>query len=195
MTDDDNAPVTIAGLRILLRDASASDLESYSRWMRAGEWRQFDAPWERENLPQKDAEIAAQFERCYLGELPTPRKRLIVALPDSQPIGWVIRYDEKRFPSTWNIGINICEDTHLGQGLGTEALKLWIDYLFANSEIHRIAFATYSFNARVIRLAEKLGFTFEGREREIVNWQGAWHDRLHFSVLRREWEVNDTAKP
>ncbi len=47
---------------------------------------------------------------------------------------------------------------------------------------------TYSFNPRMIRVAEKLGFMHEGTEREVINWQGEWLDRLCFGILRKEWE-------
>jgi RimJ/RimL family protein N-acetyltransferase len=180
--------VPLQGRSINLRDAVPADLDCYRRWLRQGEWRELDAPWERVDLQLTDEDIEERFRRSFLSDQDLPRKRLLIALPDNHPIGWVIRYKEERFPLSCNIGIDICEDDQLNRGYGTEALRLWISYQFATSELHRIAFATYSFNARVARLAEKLGFTFEGRDREIIQWQGEWVDRLHFSVLRSEWE-------
>jgi RimJ/RimL family protein N-acetyltransferase len=163
-------------------------MESYQRWMSTGEWREFDAPWEREPGGGDDGEAERIFRRNFLEELSDPRHRLIVGLHDSRPIGWVNRYEDKRFPSSWSVGIDICEDEHLNRGYGTEALRLWVDYLFLNSDIHRIAFATYSFNSRVVRIGQKLKFALEGRDREILQWQDRWLDRLHFSMLRAEWE-------
>ncbi len=170
-----------------------TDLDSYRRWLRQGEWREFDAPWERVDLQLTDDEIDERFRRNFLAYHDSPRKRLLIALPDENAIGWVIRYDETRFPSTCHVGIDICEDDQVNRGYGTEALRLWISYQFAISKLHRIAFATYSFNDRVVRLAEKLGFTLEGCDREIVQWQGEWVDRLHFAILRSEWGRGSTA--
>ena len=178
----------LKGNSVILRDAIPSDLHAYRCWMQQGTWREFDAPWERAMMPKDPDKIESRFRDGFLGEPTKPRHRMIVALDESIPIGWVNRYEEKRFPQSWNIGIDICEDDKLNCGYGTEALHLWIDYLFDNSEIHRLAFAAYSFNHRVIRIAEKLGFALEGKDREIIRWQDRWIDRLHFSLLRQEWK-------
>jgi RimJ/RimL family protein N-acetyltransferase len=112
---------------------------------------------------------------------------IIVTHPD-KPIGWVSRYGQERFSDVWHVGIDICEDDHLNRGIGTEALKLWVDYLFRDSTTHKIGLETWSFNKRMIRVAEKAGFVYEGVEREMVQWQGKWLDLIHFGVLRQEWE-------
>jgi ribosomal-protein-alanine N-acetyltransferase len=42
----------------------------------------------------------------------------------------------------------------------------------------------------MIRVAEKVGFVYEGRQREMQFWQDEWLDLLHFGILREEWEMN-----
>jgi RimJ/RimL family protein N-acetyltransferase len=74
--------------------------------------------------------------------------------------------------------------------MGTEALELWVDHLFKISEIHKLCLDTWSFNPRMIRVAEKVGFISEGRQREMRLWQGEWLDLLHFGILRDEWSRN-----
>jgi RimJ/RimL family protein N-acetyltransferase len=59
-------------------------------------------------------------------------------------------------------GIDICEDDAMGHGLGSEALKLWVDYLFTNSNLHNVALETWLFNSRIMHVAEKLGFVLMG---------------------------------
>jgi RimJ/RimL family protein N-acetyltransferase len=128
------------------------------------------------------------LEAC--DEMPSdPRSQAIIATSDGIPIGWVRRYGESRFPDSWSIGIGIGEDDRLGQGYGSAALKLWIDYLFRTSTIHRLALATYSFNQRMLRVAEKVGFRHEGTERGLVHWDGHWQDRVRYAMLRHEWEM------
>lgn len=181
--------IPLIGDNVILRDAIPNDIDPYSIWMKEGEWRDLDAPWESEDVTSDATALKDRFHRLFMTEPASPRQRLMMALRDQHAIGWVNRYGEKRFPDSWNIGICICEDAQLNRGYGTEALHLWIDYLFTSSDIHRIAFATYSFNTRVVRVAEKLGFADEGRDREIICWRDRWHDRLHFSLLRSEWEA------
>ncbi len=183
--------VISSGERVALRAACPSDLKSYLRWMKTGEWLQYDAPWE--NLGDWTSHTVAKerFTKRFLNDSSLLRQKAIVCLREDQskPLGWVNRYGEQRFPHAWLIGVCICEDEYLNKGLGTEAFGLWIDYLFANSDIHRIGFATYSLNPRMIRVGEKLGFVHEGTDREIICWQNTWLDRLHFGLLRTEWEA------
>jgi RimJ/RimL family protein N-acetyltransferase len=150
----------------------------------------YDAPWEGICAVMTDEErerVEYQFLERFQ-ELSTPRRRAIIVTQENKPLGWVTRYANERFPSAWCVGIDICEDEYLNQGLGTEALGLWMNYLFASSDVHRIGLDTWSFNERMIRVAEKLGFVYEGAERELIEWQGEWLDRVHFGMLRREWE-------
>jgi RimJ/RimL family protein N-acetyltransferase len=184
--------ILASGQRVVLRDGLLSDMNTYVRWMRHGEWLQFDAPWENDLQALTDDEIREGFSKRFLHELSSPRKRAIIAMKEAGIIGWVNRYGDKRFPSAWLIGIDICENEHLNKGLGTEAFGLWLDYLFSNSDVHRIGFDTYSFNARMIRIGEKLTFVHEGADREIIYWNGEWLHRLHFGMLRSEWEKRKT---
>jgi RimJ/RimL family protein N-acetyltransferase len=101
---------------------------------------------------------------------------------------WVDRYANERFPDAWLVTIDVCEDAYLNQGIGTQALRLWIGYLFSNSDVHRIGLDTWSFNERTVRVAEKLGFAYEGAQRELVEWQGKWLDLAHYGMLRSRWE-------
>ncbi len=179
--------VLASGQRVILRDGLLSDADHYGRWMRQGEWMQFDAPWETDCQSMTDDEIRKKFSERFLHEPTVPRRIAVIATKEKKALGWVSRYGDKRFPSAWLIGIDICEDDHLNKGIGTEAFGLWVDYLFANSNVHRIGFDTYSFNPRMIRVGEKLGFLHEGTEREVICWQDAWLDRLHFGMLRKEW--------
>jgi RimJ/RimL family protein N-acetyltransferase len=179
------------GRHVCLRDRLPTDVDAFTRWQIQGQWRLLDAPWQGVTTSLSEAEEAHYRQRFLEGlaeDLPSPRKSAVIALLDNRPIGWVIRYGEERFPDTWMIGIDICEDEHLEQGLGTEALHLWGDYLFANSTIHRIGLDTWSFNPRMMHVAEKLGFTSEGAQREVLQWQGEWLDFVHYGMLREEWE-------
>ena len=189
--DLSTSPILATGRRVCLRDRIPSDVDAFLGWQIQGQWRLFDAPWEGVRTTFSDAEETRFRQRFLEGlaeDLPSPRKRAVILSLDDRPVGWVIRYGEQRFPDTWMIGIDICEDDQLEQGLGTEALGLWVDYLFTNSSIHRIGLDTWSFNPRMLRVAEKLGFTPEGAQREVLQWQGQWLDMLHYGMLREEWE-------
>ena len=139
--------------------------------------------------PKKEAKIRQMFQALSDTNLSTPRNRMLIMLRENeQSLGWVSRYGNERFPTVTYIGIDICEDDYLNRGLGTAALRLWVDYLFTNSDFRKIECHTWSLNPRMARVAEKLGFFHEGTERELIQWQGAWIDRIRFGMLRSEWE-------
>jgi RimJ/RimL family protein N-acetyltransferase len=186
------------GNEIILRDPLPSDADRRIYWRTHGEWIKYDAPWEFDATPMtevKERELRERLiEQCAVENLSTPRFRAIISSKENKPLGRVSRYFQKKeyFKDTWLVGIGIYEDEYLNKGIGTEALRLWINYLFSTSNVHRIGLDTWSFNKRMIRVAEKIGFVFEGAEREIIHWKGEWLDAIHFGILRNEWEDRGT---
>jgi len=177
------------GKGVLLRDYVASDLPTYIRWMREeGTWKRMDAPWEQDEDWREETRKVheARFSE-FLGCQDSPKMRAVIEV-DGDLIGWVNRYQEDKHSDACMIGIDICEDEMLGRGLGTAALRLWVDYLFSSGVFHRIGLATYSFNGAMQRLAGKLGFREEGRQREIHHWNGEWVDRVLYGLLVSEWK-------
>ncbi len=188
--------VIASGERALLRDARVSDADRWVHWRQHGEWREYDAPWEALIPPltvEEEQRATESFRQRCSEEPRSPRPTAIIATPADIPVGSVVRYAEQRFPDAWYVGINICEDTRLNQGIGSEALRLWVDYLFAHSDVHRLGLRTYSFNARMMRVAAKVGFVQEAVERELIQWRGDWLDRVGYGMLRSEWEEGQTA--
>jgi RimJ/RimL family protein N-acetyltransferase len=185
-------PVLASGEKVLLRDPLPTDLDSYVHWQTHGEWRMYDAPWEgvRTSMtPEQEEKVRQGFlDQCSQVRPALRWSALIATVAGNRPLGWVSRYANDRFPNAWFVGINICDDAALNRGLGTEALALWVDYLFANSTMHRLGLDTWSFNPRMMRVAEKAGFGYEGRQRELIEWQGRWLDWVHYGLLRSVWE-------
>jgi RimJ/RimL family protein N-acetyltransferase len=180
---------------VILRDRVVDDTEVFIRWQTSGEWLKYDAPWER--LVDSELELqgmAEKFLDSCKKQLEIPRKRAMIALPDGTPIGWVNRYSHKGAEDAWLIGIDICEDKYLNRGFGSEALALWLDHLFSNSQYHRLGLETWSFNNRMIKVAERAGFVLEGLQRQVRKWQGEWINLYNYGMLRTEWERNKSKR-
>lgn len=194
-TEREMASLAIArSERVMLRRWLATDADHFLRSFTQGQWLLFDAPWD-ESIPWSTAEEERTGREWFMRQLDRGHqsylgRRLVIALPDGTPIGRVNRYGEGEYPGACFVGIAICEDEFLNRGLGTAALKLWVDHLFASSELHKLCLDTWSFNPRMIRVAEKVGFVCEGRRREMLYWQGQWLDLVHFGILREECEVS-----
>ncbi len=153
--------------------------DMYRKWFaNDGEWQRYDAPWEKR--PDDDVEEARA-------------KYLKIIEHQDEYVGWVSIYGDDSSYSKM-VGIAICEDTKLNQGIGTRALKLCIEYIFRAYQCHRIGLDTWSFNKRMIHVARKVGFVEEGREREACCWNGEWIDMYSFGILEREWENSCEAR-
>jgi RimJ/RimL family protein N-acetyltransferase len=182
----------IIGAHVVVRDQQPADIDAFLTMQCSGEWLRWDAPWENPTNPltaEEEIRFRTQFLENCAKEKPEPRKTAVIAIHTGQPIGMVNRYNLPAHPDAWFVGIDIFADDFLNRGLGTEALRLWVDYLFLHSSIHRISLDTWSFNPRMMRVAQKLGFTYEGAQREMQCWQGQWLDLVHYGQLRSEWEA------
>jgi RimJ/RimL family protein N-acetyltransferase len=84
------------------------------------------------------------------------------------------------------LAIGIEHPQRLGRGLGTETIRLILNYAFGKLALHRLSVRVIAYNARAIRAYEKCGFIVEGREREAALVDGAWHDDLMMGLL--DWE-------
>ena len=79
-----------------------------------------------------------------------------------------------------------------GQGYGTEATKLIVDYGFSQLNLHRIELEVYDFNPRAQRVYEKAGFKKEGVKRDVLLWEGSYQSAIVMSILEDEWrDKND----
>jgi RimJ/RimL family protein N-acetyltransferase len=70
-----------------------------------------------------------------------------------------------------------------GRGYGTEITRLVADYALDVIGLHRLSLTVFTFNPRAHRVYEKCGFVVEGRRRDVLRWDGAWHDELVMGVL------------
>lgn len=84
-------------------------------------------------------------------------------------------------------GIMLGDRTCWGQGLGTAAGRLIIDYGFNRLNLHRIFLEVLEFNPRGTKSYENLGFVHEGRMRQHEWKDGSFHDMLFMGLLRDEF--------
>ncbi|MBP2033576.1 RimJ/RimL family protein N-acetyltransferase [Clostridium algifaecis] len=93
----------------------------------------------------------------------------------------------------WNNGaatiyIGIGDSSNRGNGIGTEALNLTMEFGFEELNLHRIQLTVLSYNTPAIKLYEKLGFKKEGTYREFIHRDNRRYDMYLYGILRSEWE-------
>ncbi|HET6963937.1 MAG TPA: GNAT family protein [Acidimicrobiales bacterium] len=108
---------------------------------------------------------------------------LAVGLADGTCAGIV---DWKPRPhGNWEIGIVLLPE-HRGRGLGTEAQRLLVRYLFDNTTAHRIEAGTEVDNVAEQRALERCGFRREGVTRGVHFRAGHWRDGVVYGLTRED---------
>ncbi|UNI18446.1 hypothetical protein JDV02_004713 [Purpureocillium takamizusanense] len=84
------------------------------------------------------------------------------------------------------IGSIILGDAAKGSRVGTEAYALLVERAFALGYL-RVEWKANALNARSLKAARRLGFTFEGIFRKHMVVKGRERDTAYFSITNEEW--------
>lgn len=148
----------------------------------APEWKKWDAPY----FPHKAVpyETFRETRTDWIG-----CDDFWVITVEGTVCGIVSYYYEDVEQKWLEVGIVLHEAGSWSKGLGTRALTLWIEHLFQTLPTARVGLTTWSGNARMIRVAEKLGMQMEGRMRKVRFHEGEYYDSIRMGILREEWAV------
>jgi RimJ/RimL family protein N-acetyltransferase len=119
------------------------------------------------------------------------RGRLAVALrgpaKTGEYIGDVSWHKAQTGPTSfsWIIGIALLAKAR-GHGYGTQAQRLLAEYLFAHTQLNRVAAETEVDNLAEQRSLEKAGFAREGILRGSCFRAGKWRDMVSYSMVRAD---------
>ncbi len=107
---------------------------------------------------------------------------LLIVRKDGVPVGTVSCHPVSYgvYSPAFNIGIEI-EPEQRGQGYGSEAQRLFADYLLTTFPVGRVEASTDSENIPEQRALERAGFTREGVARSAAWRGGRWHDMVVYS--------------
>ncbi|WP_344059517.1 GNAT family protein [Microbacterium pumilum] len=177
---------------ILLRHFTVDDLADYRMWLQPDqEWHRWNGPY---GPPRGTAEVDAGIERLRAriedGSLRVaPIERAVVAVADDpQRLVGMVSWHWEAEESDWRrMGVSVFDPHLRGHGTGTEALRIWTDYLFEHTGVVRLDFSTWSGNTRMLGVGHRLGFVEEARFREAREVRGERYDSVVMGVLRREW--------
>ena len=140
--------------------------------------------------PERIDEVRHLYNAALKLPLPEVRTILYIQFIDGPLLGWVCQYHLAEHSTS--VGISICESGYWGRGICTEAMLLWIGYLFANLELDEINTSMWSGNLRMMRCAEKCGFKLVERVPNCREVRGQLYDGLNFTLSRAEWQMGRT---
>lgn len=145
------------------------------------EWTKWNGPYFYDVLPSKK-----EFECSDNEYIENPFRKVIWV--EKKMVGMVFAYYEDKPINRWlDIGISIYDHSKWNSGIGTSALKLWVNELFDQVDLPHIGLTTWSGNEGMLRVAEKIGFQKEAQVRKVRYWKGCYWDSIKYGVLRSEW--------
>jgi RimJ/RimL family protein N-acetyltransferase len=179
-TDVDEQPgFVIEGARVALGPLRTDLVPTYQRW-------------------ENDLEVANANGRVIPFTLEATRERIagrggkpevcdftVYDRADKAPIGWSSLFHIDHRTGTAQFGIDLGE--RRGQGLGTEATRLTLDWGFIVLGLHNIMLAVAAWNQRAIRVYTKVGFRELGRRRGAGVTMGRRHDGVFMDLLAAEF--------
>ena len=117
---------------------------------------------------------------------------LLIVTPAGEMAGHIEFFKPVTYWDAWELSYQLYDDAFAGRGYVSEAVRLMVDYLFANKKAHRIQLVIVPENAASRRIADKCGFTLEGTARGAFFNDGRNQDVLLYSLLRtdpRPWRT------
>jgi len=176
----------IRGEKVGLREVRRSDLANFLQWFNDPEVTQYLSM----SLPM--TEMAEEKWVEGLAERAnTDVHFVIVAIDDDNEvsIGSIGFSGFNNKDHTATFGIAVGDKQYWNKGYGTEAARLIIDYGFGELNLHRINSNVYEFNERSWRMHLRVGFTEEGRQRELIYRKGRYWNLVMLGILKEEWEA------
>lgn len=170
----------IVGLRLTFRPIAEVDLPDLMRWLADSEVVAFygDPP----------ASIEATRED-YLEPGVNPTWRFVIE-DGGRGVG-EIQYHHAYVGEdyTWKAGIDIFigEPDARDHGVGTEAIRTMLGYLFETKQVHLVTIDPEVKNGRGIRAYEKAGFHLDGVLRHDMFVHDEYVDTHLMSILEDEW--------
>jgi len=186
--------VVLKNENIVLRYIEESDIEDYIRWVTVEtEWRDWDSPWEWTRYRDLNAYNDGFIKQQRFAVERPPKfiyRDLEIDTITGRHIGWVKSYYIDGDREKTAVGIVIPYISDRGKGYGESALTLYMAYLFnaknalTDTYTETLYAETWSGNAAMIRLAEKIGFAEVERKIERHEVRGQRYDALTFSISK-----------
>jgi RimJ/RimL family protein N-acetyltransferase len=173
---------TLAGERVLLRPILPSDADAM--------WADLDDE-EGMRLTGTHETFSREAIERWAATRADADDRLDLAATDPTTGDWLGELVINEWdPDNRSCNFRIALSAHArGRGVGTEATRLLIDYVFDEIDdppVHRVALGVFAFNPRAIAVYERVGFVREGVFRGALRWDGRFVDSIQMAMLRSD---------
>ena len=116
---------------------------------------------------------------------------VICLLDDDAPVGRMDLFEIDRVNGSAGFGMAIGEHAQRGQGLGTDAVNVILDFCFGQLRLERVWLVTDEVNERAQHMYRKAGLVEEGRLRRAFYQDGRFQDDVRMAIIRSDWAALD----
>lgn len=179
--------IILKGKMVVLRPLSLKDAPRFCQWLADDEVTKFLAHYYESGPP------TLKNERNWIIKAKKDKNKINFAVDtvDGKHIGSISLFHLDQYSKKAEFGIMIGDKKYWGQGYGTEAGRLIVDYGFRKLKLHRIYLTYIAYNDRAGKSYKKIGFKKEGQIRDHLYRGGYWHDELYMGLLKDEYLKNN----
>lgn len=170
------------GRRIYLREVCIADADgNYSRWMNDPDVIQYlESRFTPVTLPMLQSYITQEQQNLSVVFM------AIVVKENDTHIGNIKIHRIDYYHRFAEISLIIGEKTYWGNGYGTEAIQLAVDFAFNTLNLHKLTAGIYATNAGSIKAFRKANFFDEGLRKEHRFYNGNYIDEVELAIIRTE---------
>ncbi|MBC2876308.1 MULTISPECIES: GNAT family N-acetyltransferase [Streptomyces] len=150
--------------------------------------REHIRPWVGPAFVTDDLDGARATLRRYAERRAADQAGLFGIWRDGTLVGGVMFVDFNAALGSCEIGCWL-EPAGEGHGLITAACTTLLDWALTTRGLHRAEWRCRADNARSSAVAERLGMTLEGVQREYWPYGGARYDKQYWAILAPEWQA------
>lgn len=178
--ENPNRVVFLSGRTTNLRPYNKADIPMLTRWINSPDVRPFIVSVfpKTENLEEEWYEKLGKDDKNIV---------LCVETKDGKPIGGMGIHSIDWLNRTATTGAILGEKEYWGQGFGTDAKLVLLDYAFNVLNLRKIHSNVIGYNERSLRYSLRCGYKEEGRLRQEKYRNGEYHDLIQLSVFREDW--------
>ncbi len=172
--------VFLSGRKTNLRPVSRADIPTLLRWVNDPEVRDFvlgTFPW------------TEKMEEDWFDKLGKDESKvtLVIETKEGKAIGTMGIHNINWVSRTGTTGAMIGEKDCWGQGYGTDAKLVLLQYAFDTLNLFRIRSDVIGFNDRSVRYSLRCGYKVEGTRPKDIFKRGQYWDRIELGVFREDW--------
>ena len=167
--------------RVMLTTLTSADSQILWRWINNRQEVLLNAPYKPISVSQHQAwlEKIHNSNDLVIFGIRLNKTQKLIGTCQLHSIHYIHRSAE--------LQIRVGEPAYRGDGYGTEAVELLLDFAFKDLNLQRVYLHVFKNNESALRLYEKLGFVREGVLRKAAHIDGKYVDVIVMGILREEY--------